>query len=53
MKLLVHSYYNPQRVLVSIGYTYVSEPMERRSWVGSSEVGGLYAEEAVGAGVVS
>jgi len=27
--------------------------MERRSWVVGSEVGGLSAEEAVGAGVVS
>jgi len=27
--------------------------MERRSWVGSSEVGGLSAGEAVEAGVVS
>jgi len=27
--------------------------MERRSWVGGSEVGGLSAEEAVEAGAVS
>ena len=50
--LLVHNYYKLQRVLVSMVILMFSEPMERRSWVGGSEVGGLSAEEAVGAGVV-